>query len=96
MTHNEMVRKVAKVAGLPASTVGPVLRAFISETKAALLSGQEVRLYGFGVFSVRIAKPRVLFGGRRKTTKRPIVRFKETRHGEIWGGDQDAGNEDGQ
>lgn len=96
MTHNEMVRKVAEVTGLPASTVGPVLHAFIDETKAALLSGHEVRLYRFGVFSTRIAKPKILFGGRRKTTKRPIVRFRETRHGEIWGGPESGEDEDGQ
>src|SRR5512144_3243695 len=83
MTFTELIAEVAKEAKLPRWKVAPVLKAFIIVTRRALLSGSDVRLRGFGAFYTVVLKDRALFGGTAKQKRKPRIRFRESRHGEV-------------
>ena len=52
MNRNELVSKVATSTGMSKTNVNSVLDAFTSTVTSALKSGEDVRLVGFGTFSV--------------------------------------------
>ena len=63
------------------AAVKRVLEAFLKVTKKTLKSDQKVSLYGFGVFYTVVPKKTAMFGGTRQPRGKPIIRFKEARHG---------------
>ena len=82
MTWAELIVAVAVDSGLPKTKVAQVLRSFVKLSRLALMSGESVRLREFGLFYTIVSAKKV-FGGTRKPTGRKIVRFKETRHGQV-------------
>lgn len=52
MNKNELIDSMAKLSGLTKEDSGKALDAFISSVKSALKSNDDVRLVGFGTFSV--------------------------------------------
>ncbi len=52
MNKSELINSVAKKADLPKTKAQDALEAVIDSIKASLKSGKEVRLVGFGTFSV--------------------------------------------
>lgn len=52
MNKNELIDAMAKFSGLTKEDSGKALDAFISSVKSALKSNDDVRLVGFGTFSV--------------------------------------------
>lgn len=80
MTYLELVAEVAKDCGLPRETVTSVLRSLISTVRLRVSDGRVI-LRGFGVFYAVVPKKGALFGGSREPTGRPVIRFKEARHG---------------
>lgn len=69
MTKAELVAKVAEGAGLTKVQAEKALNSFISETTAALKSGDKVTLVGFGTFS---AVTRAARTGRNPQTGKAI------------------------
>lgn len=69
MNKNELVSKVAEEAGLTKTDAAKAVDAFVSAVTGALKKGDEVRLVGFGTFSV--AK-RAATTGRNPRTGEPI------------------------
>ena len=69
MNKNELVSKVAEEAGLTKTDAAKAVDAFVSSVTGALKSGDEVRLVGFGTFSVA---QRAATTGRNPRTGEPI------------------------
>lgn len=59
MNKAKLIEQMAKASKLPKSTCRECLEAFIASTSAALKSGKQVVLTGFGTFSVMKRKARV-------------------------------------
>lgn len=78
MSFTELVKAVAKRAGVPERSARVILRAFLQETGTTLEAGERVVLPGFGTFHLQRQKPRSLFGGTRVTSKDKI-KFRESR-----------------
>lgn len=88
MTFTELVVAIAVEAHLPREQVAKTLRSFIKVSRLALMSGEDVSLRTFGSFYTVQMKEKEIFGGTRKRTGRRIIRFKESRYGEVWGRDR--------
>ncbi len=58
MNKTELIEKVAEEAGVPTSEAYKYFEAFEQVVTGALKSGEEVRITGFGKFSVRERKAR--------------------------------------
>jgi len=69
VNKNELVSKVAEEAGLTKTDAAKAVDAFVSSVTGALKSGDEVRLVGFGTFSVA---QRAATTGRNPRTGEPI------------------------
>ena len=52
MNKNELIDSMAAEAGMTKADAGKALDAFIASVTAALKKGDEIRLVGFGTFSV--------------------------------------------
>lgn len=52
MNRNELVSNIANATGMSKSNVSTFLDAFVDSTTEALKSGEDLRLVGFGTFSV--------------------------------------------
>ena len=52
VNKNELISSIASEAGLTKADAGKALDAFVSSITTALKGGDEVRLVGFGTFSV--------------------------------------------
>jgi len=52
MNRNELISKMAQSTGMSKTNVNSVLDAFIDTVTGVLKAGQDVRLVGFGTFSV--------------------------------------------
>jgi nucleoid DNA-binding protein len=85
MTYNELVAEISDDIGYRAlftdAVVKRVLNSYIKVTKRALRSDPKVILYGFGVFYTVVPKKSVMFGGTKQPRGKPVIRFKEARHG---------------
>ena len=80
MNKGELIRNVAEKTGLAKKDVESAVNAILSEIKASLSQGEEVRVIGFGSFSVVERAART---GRNPQTGKTIqipskktVRFK--------------------
>ena len=69
MNKNELVSKIAEEAGLTKTDAAKSVDAFVTSVTEALKSGDEVRLVGFGTFSVA---QRAATTGRNPRTGEPI------------------------
>lgn len=84
MTYNELVSEVARDIGagyFTRAVVKRVLNSFAKVTKRTLKSDTKVSLRGFGTFYTVVPKKSPMFGGTTKPRGKPVIRFKETRHG---------------
>jgi DNA-binding protein HU-beta len=70
MNKSELVSKVAELAGLTKTASGNAVEAVFAAVTAALKSGDDVRLVGFGTFSVT---ERTVRAGRNPKTGETIV-----------------------
>jgi len=69
VNKNELVSKIAEEAGLTKTDAAKSVDAFVTSVTEALKSGDEVRLVGFGTFSVA---QRAATTGRNPRTGEPI------------------------
>ena len=80
MNKNELISNIADKAGLTKAEAGKAVNSFISAITDSLAKGQDIRLVGFGTFSVskRAAKtgrnPRT--GATIQIKARKLARFK--------------------
>ena len=80
MNKNELISNIADKAGLTKTEAGKAVNSFISAITDSLAKGQEIRLVGFGTFSVskRAAKtgrnPRT--GATIQIKARKLAKFK--------------------
>ena len=80
MNKNELIDSMAAEAGMTKADAGKALDAFIASVTAALKKGDELRLVGFGTFSVskRAAttarNPRT--GAEIKVAAKNVAKFK--------------------
>ena len=80
MNKNELIDSMAAEAGMTKADAGKALDAFIASVTAALKKGDEIRLVGFGTFSVskRAAttarNPRT--GAEIKVAEKNVAKFK--------------------
>ena len=70
MNKNELISNIANETGLTKTDSSKALDAFVSSITAALKSGEEVRLVGFGTFAV---SKRAATTGRNPRTGEPIA-----------------------
>jgi len=56
MNKQELINEISKKTGLTKKDSGAALDAFIEAVKASLKKGSDVRLVGFGTFTVRKRK----------------------------------------
>jgi len=70
MNKSELVSAIAKESKLTKTQAAKALDAFLSVTKKALAKGEDVRLVGFGTWSV---KKRSARKGRNPRTKKEIT-----------------------
>jgi DNA-binding protein HU-beta len=70
MTKEDLIEKMADVAGISKVAAGKSLGAFITGVSSALKKGQRVTLVGFGTFSVVRRKARK---GRNPRTGKEIM-----------------------
>jgi DNA-binding protein HU-beta len=69
MNKNELVAKIAETAGFSKADAVKALNAFIAVTSKSLAKGDQIRLVGFGTFSV---SERKATNGRNPRTGNPI------------------------
>lgn len=69
MNKSELIDAVAAAADLPKASAGRAIDAMVDAITAALKSGEQVVLVGFGTFSV---KERAARTGRNPQTNKPI------------------------
>jgi DNA-binding protein HU-beta len=69
MNKDELIKSVARKSGLSQEDAGKSVDGFISSIESALISGGEVRLVGFGTFSIT---NRAATTGRNPRTGQPI------------------------
>lgn len=84
MTYNELVSEVARDIGtgyFTRAVVKRVLSSMLKVTKRTLRSDSKVILHGFGSFYTVVPSNPKMFGGARKPRGKPVIRFKEARHG---------------
>lgn len=85
MTYNELVEAIADDIGYRTVFTRPaikrVLNSFRKVTKKALKSDRKVILQGFGAFYSVVPKKKALFGGTKQPRGKPVIRFREARHG---------------
>ncbi len=93
MTWTELISDVAKDSGEPRHVVARVLHSFIDVAQKTLMSEEQVRLREFGVFYT-VASPKKIFGTENWHAGRSIVRFRETRCGQVQRRDQRREDED--
>ena len=80
MNKNELIDSIAAEAGMTKADAGKALDAFVASVSAALKKGDEIRLVGFGTFSVskRAAttarNPRT--GAEIKVPAKKVAKFK--------------------
>ena len=67
--RNDLVNSMSESVGLPKATVNKVLDSFVEAITSSLKSGEEVRLVGFGTFSLLHRKA---MEGRNPRTGKPI------------------------
>jgi nucleoid DNA-binding protein len=79
MSFLELVEMVSRDAGLPKTKVARILRSFCKVTKEVVDGGEKIVLTNFGVFYRLEQKERPMFGGERKTKRKTLVRFRESR-----------------
>ena len=70
MNKNDLIARVADVADLPKGDAEKAVDAVFSGISAALKAGEDVKLVGFGLFSVEARPERA---GRNPQTGAPIV-----------------------
>lgn len=58
MNKQQLINEIAKQTGLTKKDSAAALDAFIEAVKKSLKGGKDVRLVGFGTFTVRKKKPR--------------------------------------
>ena len=66
MNKNELIDSMAAEAGMTKADAGKALDAFIASVTAALKKSDEIRLVGFGTFSV----------SKRAATRAPVPKSK--------------------
>lgn len=59
MNKKELIEAIATETGLPKTHIANVLDSFTATTTKTLAEGEEVKLIGFGTFSVKERKERV-------------------------------------
>lgn len=80
MNKNELIDSMAAEAGMTKADAGKALDAFVASVSSALKKGDEIRLVGFGTFSVskRAAttarNPRT--GAEIKVPAKKVAKFK--------------------
>ena len=80
MNKNELIDSMAAEAGMTKADAGKALDAFIASVTAALKKGDEIRLVGFGTFSVSkraattACNPRT--GAEIKVAAKNVAKFK--------------------
>ena len=74
MTLIEMVEVISEQTKIPKTRVKRVLKALFRETRRVAMSGEPVKLLGFGRFEKRILKSKKVFG--RISKARDTLRFK--------------------
>jgi DNA-binding protein HU-beta len=58
MNKQELINEISKKTGLTKKDSAAALDAFIEAVKASLKKGSDVRLVGFGTFTIRKRKPK--------------------------------------
>lgn len=81
LTKRDIVVKISNETGLVQHDVFEVVQQTLDQISAALASGDNVELRNFGVFEVRLTKPRVgrnpnVPGSEVKIPARATVKFK--------------------
>jgi nucleoid DNA-binding protein len=74
-----MVLEISVRADVSRKDAARMLRALAEVIQEVTLSGERVTLRSFGAFYSVVPKKKALFGGRRKPSSRPTIRFKEAR-----------------
>ncbi len=69
MNKQDLIEKVAQSADMPKTKAAEAVDAVIGAIKASLKNGDDVRLVGFGTFTV---SPRAATTGRNPRTGEPI------------------------
>ena len=69
MNKQDLIEKVAQSADIPKTKAAEAIDAVIGAIKASLKKGDDVRLVGFGTFTV---SPRAATTGRNPRTGEPI------------------------
>lgn len=80
MTKKEIVLKIAEEAGLKQTDVKKVAQKMLDQIIASLTRGETVELRNFGVFKVKVRKPRIgrnpKTGAKVSIPERRVVSFK--------------------
>lgn len=95
MSYSELVAAIAERSGVTKATVSVVLKTFSAVTTETALAGERVVIPGFGAFTLKEVKPRLVFG--KMSEGRRTVKFKAHRgasHGEA-GSDDRSGEDEG-
>ncbi|MEB8488189.1 MULTISPECIES: integration host factor subunit alpha [Acidithiobacillus] len=69
VTKNDLVREVVDATGLTATDSKKIVDTLFNTMRATLASGEEVKLSGFGNFTLRDKRPRP---GRNPKTGEPV------------------------
>jgi nucleoid DNA-binding protein len=75
MSFVELIESISSETGLTKKAVRDVLHSFLNTAASQVLSGNDIRLPGFGRFTKKVIKPKVMFGKQTRTTVkfRPYV-----------------------
>ncbi len=80
-TKRDLVLKISKETGQTQETVFKIVQKALDYLNGALAAGNTVEIRNFGVFEVRVSKPRIGRNPNKPATdipipSRPVVRFK--------------------
>ena len=69
MTKREIVNKIARSSGLPQQLVKRIIEELLRELREALVRGERIEIRNFGVFRVKVTRPKI---GRNPQTGESI------------------------
>ncbi len=69
MTKREIVNKIAKKVGLPQQLVKRIIEELLGELREALVRGERIEIRNFGIFRVKVMRPKT---GRNPQTGESI------------------------
>ena len=69
MIKREIVNKIAKRVGLPQQLVKRIVEELLRELREALVRGERIEIRNFGVFRVKVTRPKI---GRNPQTGESI------------------------